>query len=53
MHSHRINARGIHAAGSDPSDLGMMQPEGCPNKVSKEHKQNGYMQQGRTHATWE
>ena len=31
-HGPKINARGVHAAGSDPSDLGMMQPEGRPQQ---------------------
>ena len=45
--------RKIHPTGSDPSGLGMMQPEGSPSKVSYRHKQKGYMPQGRTHAAWE
>ena len=32
MHGPKINARGVHIAGSDLSDLGMMQPEGLPQQ---------------------
>ena len=32
MHGPKINAKGVHAVGSDPSDLGMMQPEGRPQQ---------------------
>ena len=31
-HGPKINARGVHATGSDPSDLGMMQIEGRPQR---------------------
>ena len=43
----------VDATGFGPSSLGIMQPEGRPNKADEKHKQNGYMPQGRTHATWE
>ena len=45
--------RKIHATGSGPSGLGMMQPEGRPQQGKLRHKQKGYMPQGRTHAAWE
>ena len=31
-HGPKINARGVHATGSDPSGLGIMQPEGRPQQ---------------------
>ena len=31
-HGPKINARGVHATGSDPSGLWMMQPEGRPQQ---------------------
>ena len=49
----KVNAGKATAAGSGPSGMGMMQPRGAPNKVGKEHNQNGYMPRGRTHAAWE
>ena len=30
----QIDAKTIHATGTDPSNLGIMQPEGHPNRVS-------------------
>ena len=46
--------RKIHATGSGPSDLGMMQPEGRPQQGKlKDMSKKGYMPQGWTHAAWE
>ena len=52
-HGPEINAKGVHAAGSDPSNLGMMQPEGRPQQSKLKHEQKGYTPQVRTHAAWE